>query len=104
MSHARVCALSELADGSASRHVVDGVALCVVRAGDNVLAVGDQCTHADVSLAEGEVDLDACTIECPRHGSEFSLQSGAPLSLPALKPTPVYLARVRDGEVEVELP
>jgi 3-phenylpropionate/trans-cinnamate dioxygenase ferredoxin subunit len=100
----RICALDDLADGVASRVDTDGVRLCVVRVGDDVYVIGDRCTHADVSLSEGEVDPDSLTVECPKHGSEFSLESGAALSLPAVKPTPTYAARVVDGEVEVEVP
>lgn len=99
----RLFSLDELADGEARRIDVDGFRLCVVRLGEQVRVVGDRCTHADVSLAEGEVDPLECTIECPQHGSAFSLETGAALSLPAIKPTPTYPARVVEGEVEVEL-
>jgi len=99
----RLCDLDELVDGVARRFVVDGRALSVVRIGDNVYAIGDRCSHADVSLSGGEVDAEECSIECPKHGSGFSLETGEPLSLPALKPVPVYLVTVTDGVVEVEL-
>ena len=39
--------------------------------------------HDDGPLAEGEFDANACTVECPRHGSLFDLQSGRPKTLPA---------------------
>ena len=99
----RLCDLDELVDGGARRFDVDGRALSVVRIGDNVYALGDRCSHADVSLSGGEVDAEECSIECPKHGSGFSLETGEPLSLPALKPVPVYLVTVTDGVVEVEL-
>jgi len=99
----RLCDLDELVDGGARRFDVDGRALSVVRIGDNVYAIGDRCSHADVSLSGGEVDAEECSIECPKHGSGFSLETGEPLSLPALKPVPVYLVTVTDGVVEVEL-
>ena len=98
-----VIAFDELDDGEPRRIDVGGQRLCVVRIGDRVLAIGDRCTHADVSLSEGEVDVEACTIECPKHGSEFSLESGDALSLPAVKPTPTYAVTVVDGTVEVDL-
>jgi 3-phenylpropionate/trans-cinnamate dioxygenase ferredoxin subunit len=99
----RLCDLDELVDGGARRFDVDGRALSVVRIGDDVYAIGDRCSHADVSLSGGEVDAEECSIECPKHGSGFSLETGEPLSLPALKPVPVYLVTVTDGVVEVEL-
>jgi 3-phenylpropionate/trans-cinnamate dioxygenase ferredoxin subunit len=43
-----------------------------------------------VSLAEGLVDADECALECWRHGSLFSLETGEALTLPAIRPVPVY--------------
>jgi 3-phenylpropionate/trans-cinnamate dioxygenase ferredoxin subunit len=55
---------------------------------DAIYAIGDRCSHAEASLAEGE--LFGLDVECPRHGSEFSLETGEPGSFPATKPVPVY--------------
>ena len=46
----------------------------VVRIGDDFYAIGDRCSHADYSLAEGDVWEDEREIECPKHGSTFSLR------------------------------
>lgn len=99
----RLCALDDLTDGEASRVEVEGHVLAVVRLGDDVYVIGDTCSHADVSLSEGEVDPDDCTLECPKHGSAFDLTTGAPRSLPAVRPVPRYEASVVDGDVMVEL-
>ena len=37
---------------------VDGHAIALVRIGDDVYAIGDTCSHANVSLSEGEVVAD----------------------------------------------
>jgi 3-phenylpropionate/trans-cinnamate dioxygenase ferredoxin subunit len=42
-------------------------------------------------------------VECPRHGSEFNLKTGAPESLPATVPVPVYDVSIVDGTVYLEL-
>jgi 3-phenylpropionate/trans-cinnamate dioxygenase ferredoxin subunit len=104
MSVIVVCAFDELDDGGARRVDVEGHRLCLVRIGESVYVIGDRCTHADVSLSEGEVDAEECTIECPKHGSEFSLTTGDAITLPAVKPTPTYDARVEDGKVMVVIP
>ena len=52
-----VCKFDDLVDGAAACHVIDGVAVAVVRIGDNVHAIDDVCSHANVSLSEGDVWL-----------------------------------------------
>ena len=98
-----VCALDDLAPNSAARFEVDGRPVAVVRCGDDVYAIGDVCSHADVSLSEGEVFCDTKELECWKHGSTFSLETGEPLTLPATQPVAVYVAKVVDGMVEIEL-
>ena len=78
-----------------------GHRLAVFRIGNDFYAIGDLCSHADASLAEGELfDYD---VECPRHGSEFDVRTGRPGSLPATRPVPTYPVRVEDGVVMVGL-
>ncbi len=93
--------LDELAPGTTRRVVVDGVAIAVVRIDDDVYAIGDVCSHANVSLSEGDVWCDEKELECPKHGSTFSLETGEAVTLPATQPVPVYRAQVVDGQVEV---
>ena len=62
--------------------------VAVFRVGDAIYAIGDRCSHAEASLAEGE--LFGLEVECPRHGSEFSLETGEPGSFPATRPVPRY--------------
>lgn len=97
----RVGPLADLPEGTARRVEIGGRAVALVRIGDDVYALGDVCSHQDISLSEGDVDCDDRLIECWKHGSAFSLETGAPESLPATKPVPVYEARVVDGQIEV---
>jgi 3-phenylpropionate/trans-cinnamate dioxygenase ferredoxin subunit len=97
----RLCAADDVAPGAAKRFDADGLRVCVVRLGDDFYAIGDQCSHEDYSLAEGEVFADECAIECWKHGSTFDLRTGEPQSLPATKPVPVFDVVVDGGEVFV---
>lgn len=97
-----LCALDDVPPGSAKRFDVGNLRIAIVRIDDDVYAIGDRCTHQDISLAEGEVDAGERTIECWKHGSQFDLRTGEPLSLPATKPTPVYEVEVRDGRIWVK--
>jgi 3-phenylpropionate/trans-cinnamate dioxygenase ferredoxin subunit len=101
MSATAVCALDELADGTARKFVVDGVAVAVVRIGDDVYAIGDVCSHANVSLSDGDVWCDERELECPKHGSAFHLETGEPSTLPATQPVPVFDASVVDGQIMI---
>jgi 3-phenylpropionate/trans-cinnamate dioxygenase ferredoxin component len=103
MTALKVCALVELSDGTARRIEHGGHKICVVRCGDEVYAIGDTCSHAEVSLSEGEIFCAEREIECWKHGSTFSLTTGAPQTLPATVPVPVYTARVDNGDVIVEV-
>ena len=102
MTARRVLAVSELPDVGAVRVVLDGVPVAVVRDTDgHVHAVGDVCSHAEVSLSEGEVE--DCTIECWLHGSQFDLKTGRPLALPAIRPVPVYPVTIDGDDVLVDV-
>jgi len=93
----------ELPEGRAVAFDVDGRRIAVTRIGASVHAIEDRCSHADVPLSEGSVDVFECAIECVMHGSMFDLRTGEPLSLPATRPVRVYRATVRDGDVVIEL-
>jgi len=97
----RVGSLADLAPGTAKRVEVGGHVIALVRIDDDVYAIGDVCSHQNISLSEGEVLCDDKAIECWKHGSAFSLETGEPESLPATLPVPVYAARVVDGQIEV---
>ena len=101
MASTRVCGVEDLAVNEAQRFVVDGVPIAVVKdAAGDVFAIGDTCTHGDISLSEGFVEDD--TLECWAHGSKFSLRTGKPLSLPAYEPVPVYRVEIIDGGVHID--
>ena len=91
----------ELENGKAVHVDVDGTPVAVVRIDDEVFAVHDLCSHADVRLSEGIVWCETKQIECIRHGSAFSLETGHPDTLPATQPVATYPVTIRDGEVVV---
>jgi len=97
----RIASLTDLPDGRGVRVDLPGHRIAVFRLADRVHAVADRCSHAEASLAEGEV-FDG-SVECPRHGAEFDLSTGEPASLPATRPLAVYPAEVEDGEVYLEV-
>ena len=100
-SFVRVAALSELEPDSPVRVVVGGVPVSLVHTAGQVFAINDICSHANVSLSEGEVD--GCSIECWLHGSSFDLRTGKPSGLPATRPVPVYPVKIEGDDVLVSV-
>jgi 3-phenylpropionate/trans-cinnamate dioxygenase ferredoxin component len=97
-----VAKFSELESGTAHKAMVDGVAVAVVRIEDEVFAIADTCSHADISLSLGMVWCETKQIECIKHGSAFNLVTGQPDTFPATQPVAVYSAKVVNDEVIVE--
>lgn len=95
----RVGHLEDLPEGRGVRVETDELRIAMFRIGGDVYAIGDRCSHAEASLAEGELfDFD---VECPRHGSEFDIRTGEPDSLPATRPVPTFSVEIDAGVVYV---
>ena len=96
----RVCRVDELPETGVAAADINGTVVAIVRteSGD-IHAVDDTCSHANVSLSEGE--LDGCTLECWLHGSRFDIRTGEPSGPPAIIPINVYPVRVENDEVFV---
>jgi 3-phenylpropionate/trans-cinnamate dioxygenase ferredoxin subunit len=101
VAEVRVCSVDDVAAGTAARFDVDGHRLCVVNIEGTFYVIGDECSHEDYSLSEGDVWEDEREIECPKHGSMFSLVTGEAISLPATRPVPVYSVRIDGTDVIV---
>jgi 3-phenylpropionate/trans-cinnamate dioxygenase ferredoxin subunit len=97
MTTHRVAAFSDLEEGVGLRVDLGEHRIAVFLVDGNLFALGDRCSHAEASLSEGEIFGDE--VECPRHGSGFSLSTGEALTLPATKPVPIYRVWREDGEV-----
>jgi len=105
MAKVRVCATSDVPEpGEAKRFPVDGRLVAVVNLGDEGLrAIDAICSHAKYFLDEGEIDLDFETVECPKHGCTFDLNSGKPRSLPATEPVDVFPITTEDDDIYIEV-
>jgi 3-phenylpropionate/trans-cinnamate dioxygenase ferredoxin component len=97
----RACSLSDLADDTALRVELAGRPVCIARSGGEVFAISDVCSHADVSLSEGEVEDGH--VECWLHGSMFDLRTGKPTGLPATRPVPTFPVTVEGDDVLVQM-
>jgi 3-phenylpropionate/trans-cinnamate dioxygenase ferredoxin component len=100
----RAAALSELVpEGAVLGLDVAGLRMALAVVDGEVYAFADNCTHRDFPLSVGEVDVEACSVTCEWHGAVFDIRSGEPLCPPAVRPIPVYPAKVEDGAVWVDV-
>ena len=98
-----VCPIAELPPGSRKIVTWEDLEIGVFNCDGEYLAIEDRCSHDDGPLAEGELDMARCTLECPRHGSLFDLRTGRPTTLPAYVPVDIFPVLVQDGLIKLEV-
>jgi 3-phenylpropionate/trans-cinnamate dioxygenase ferredoxin component len=96
-----VCPLSDLPPGATRIVEWEDLEIGLFNCKGQILAIEDRCSHDNGPLAEGEFDEDSCTVECPRHGSLFDLQTGNPKTLPAYQPVETFAVRVEDDIIKL---
>jgi 3-phenylpropionate/trans-cinnamate dioxygenase ferredoxin subunit len=104
MALIKVAVAGDIPAGEARRFEVDGRLVAVANLGDEGFrAVDAICSHAQYFLDEGEVDVDFETIECPKHGSTFDLNTGKPRTLPATMPVRAYPVKMEGDDILIEV-
>lgn len=100
----RVCETTDVPPGEARRFSLEGREVAVVNLGEEGFRALDAiCSHAHYYLDEGEVDVDFETIECPKHGSTFDLNSGKPRTLPATQPVDVFPVSADGDDILIQM-
>ena len=79
---------------------IAGVSVNVSNAAGKLYGFDDTCTHMGCSLADG--DLEATTVTCACHGSQFDVTSGAVVRGPAQLPVRSRAVRVEGGDLLAE--
>jgi NADPH-dependent 2,4-dienoyl-CoA reductase/sulfur reductase-like enzyme/nitrite reductase/ring-hydroxylating ferredoxin subunit len=90
---------ADIADGGMLLGHVAGEAVLLARRGQELFAIGAECTHYHGPLAEGVLVEE--TVRCPWHHACFSLRTGEALRAPALNPVPCWRVEHRGGVVYV---
>ena len=88
-------------ENQAIRIEVNGCSICIVNEKGSLYAFDDHCTHAEASLSGG--DIEEGQVTCPLHGARFSIKTGEPLTLPAVKPVTIHEVKVEGENVFVKL-
>ena len=98
-----ICTLDQLPPGGKRLVEWEDLEIGVFNCAGEIFAIEDRCSHDDGTLADGELDEAACTVECPRHGSLFDLRTGRPITLPAYVPVETFPVLVEDDLIKLEI-
>ena len=94
----RVAALSDVPAGGCLAVDLAGERVVLLRVGESVFALQDQCPHAGAPLSKGFLEGDLLT--CSWHGWTFNVRNGISSDDPELS-VPVFAVLILDGEVLV---
>ena len=95
----KVLELAGLPPGQTALVTVNGEDVALLRRGDEIFAIGNECPHQGGSLSDGFIEGDIVT--CPLHGWEFDLRSGACMTIPG-ESVPRYAVTVEAGAIFLE--
>ena len=80
---------------------VQGQSVAIFSVDGQYFAIGNECTHAGGSLAEGE--CQGTKVQCPWHGATFDIKTGAVLSAPARENVKSYKVKVEGDDIQIEI-
>lgn len=101
MEFVRVASVSDVPEGQMISVEADGIPVCLARIGGEFYAINDICTHFFTYLSSGEIDVEACQVQCPLHDSRFSFKTGEPHQPPADVPVETYAVRIEGDDIYV---
>lgn len=97
----KVATVQEVPPGTSKQVEIEGKSIALFNVGGTFYAIGNECTHAGASLAEGTAEGEE--VECPWHGARFNLKTGAVLCPPAAVGVPAFKVAVSGSDIEIEL-
>jgi nitrite reductase/ring-hydroxylating ferredoxin subunit/uncharacterized membrane protein len=89
---------SDLPDGHPRRADLNGIPIVLIKGAGNVFALAEKCAHLGGPLSEGKYENGV--IQCPWHGSQFSVSNGRVVHGPSVHPQMCFDTRLRDGHIE----
>lgn len=98
-----VASVSDIPFGTVKAFELEYDTIAIAHTTEGIFAISDVCSHAEVSLSEGE--LDGCMLECWMHGSAFDVRTGVPSGPPANRPVATYPVRIvgKDETATIEI-
>jgi nitrite reductase/ring-hydroxylating ferredoxin subunit len=97
----RVASVASVPDGSMLPLMVGKDQVLLANVGGRLFAIGATCSHEWAYLGDGWLKPESLELECPLHGGQFSLETGAATAPPADEPVPVYAVKVEGDDIFV---
>ena len=95
----KVASKNDLTDNSMMSVTVGKDEFVLARVNDEYFALDGWCSHENGLLAEGQLYVDTCEVECPLHGACFDLKTGNATALPADRPVLTYPVKVEGDDI-----
>ena len=97
----RIAATGDIPVGEMIVVGVGGEEVAGANVGGEFFAFPNSCTNRGGPLGEGILTGDV--VECPWHGGQFNVRTGARVSGPPPEPLRTYRVQVEGGEISVAL-
>lgn len=97
----RVAPFEDFSDGvPASVSLGSGEEVCLVRLGEEIFAIAEECPHSEFPMSDGAI-VDDYVIECGMHGCQFDVRDGSVVEPPATEPIDTHAVKIVEGRVWV---
>jgi naphthalene 1,2-dioxygenase system ferredoxin subunit len=96
-----VAARDLVPEGDVVAVIVDGNDIALYDVEGQIYATDNRCTHGAGRMSESF--LEGNEIECPMHQGRFNVCTGAALCAPLTQDLRIYLVRIHDGRILLNL-
>lgn len=96
----KVAETQDLLSGTGKLVQAEGHEIALFNVDGEFFAIDNICSHSGGPLCEGELNAD--TIECPWHGGQFNVRTGAALSPPASTDVRSFPVKIEGTDVFIE--
>jgi 3-phenylpropionate/trans-cinnamate dioxygenase ferredoxin component len=97
----KIARTTDLPDPGKETYEIDDSVVVLFHVDGQFYCLNDVCTHDGGPLGEGQLCDHA--IACPRHGAQFDIRSGAPLTMPATEGTVMHEVKIDGDDIYVRL-
>ncbi len=97
----KIAKTTDLPDPGKETYEIDDSVVVLFHVGGQFYCLNDVCTHDGGPLGEGQ--LCGHAVACPRHGAQFDIRSGAPLTMPATEGTVMHEVKIDGDDIYIRL-